>query len=128
MSLDELLGALQPSAQGIESGLFVLRAWCARQGAVNFVGFERFRLKELIQTPGQSSGERNVTVGKQLCRALEVAHEGGVVHRDIKPQNLLLDGSGFLKVMDFEGLTAAGTAIGTVEYKSAEQLHRALEG
>lgn len=91
-------------------------------------------LKELIQTRGLLPMSVRVTVGKQLCRALEVAHEAGVVHRHIKPHNLLLDAGGFLKVMDFgiarlleggrpgEGLTAAGTAIGTVEYMAPEQL------
>ncbi|MGH7672497.1 MAG: protein kinase domain-containing protein [Gemmatimonadales bacterium] len=42
-----------------------------------------------------------LTIGKQLCRALEVAHAEGVIHRDIKPQNMVVEPSGFLKVMDF---------------------------
>ena len=42
-----------------------------------------------------------LTIGKQVCRALEVAHEEGIVHRDIKPGNLMVAASGFLKVMDF---------------------------
>jgi len=70
-------------------------------------------------------------VGKQLCRALEVAHEQGVIHRDIKPQNLIVEPSGILKVMDFgiarlatrtDGVTQAGMAIGTPEYMAPEQL------
>ena len=74
-----------------------------------------------------------LTVGKQLCRALEVAHEQGVIHRDIKPQNIVVEPNGFLKVMDFgiarlanppkgKGLTEAGMAIGTPDYMSPEQL------
>jgi serine/threonine-protein kinase len=72
-----------------------------------------------------------LTVGKQLCRALEVAHEQGVIHRDIKPQNLIVEPSGTLKVMDYgiarlatrtHGMTQAGMAIGTPEYMAPEQL------
>jgi eukaryotic-like serine/threonine-protein kinase len=72
-----------------------------------------------------------VAIGKQLCRALEVAHEAGVIHRDIKPQNMVVEADGVLKVMDFgiarlqsrsEGHTQAGMVVGTPEYMSPEQL------
>ena len=90
-------------------------------------------LKALIQTRGRLPVPVALTIGKQLCRALEVAHEQGIIHRDIKPQNIVVDPNGFLKVMDFgiarlanrpqgKGLTEAGMAIGTPDYMSPEQL------
>jgi HAMP domain-containing protein len=88
-------------------------------------------LKHLIQSRGHLPVNVTLTLGKQLCRALEVAHEQGVIHRDIKPQNLIVEPTGTLKVMDFgiarlatrsEGFTQAGTAIGTPEYMAPEQL------
>ncbi|MBN9415124.1 MAG: serine/threonine-protein kinase [Candidatus Eremiobacteraeota bacterium] len=74
--------------------------------------------------------ERLVSIARQLGSALDFAHSHGVVHRDIKPHNVLVDRGDHLYLTDFgvakmleqEGLTAPGMAVGTPEYMSPEHL------
>jgi eukaryotic-like serine/threonine-protein kinase len=86
-------------------------------------------LKELVVRHGRVSVREALELGVQIARALAFAHEHGLVHRDVKPQNVLLDGDGRAQVTDFgiarsldvEGITLAGTVLGTADYIAPEQ-------
>lgn len=86
-------------------------------------------LKEYIEEEKVLSWKDSVHFVIQILRALQHAHDKGVVHRDIKPQNIMMLSDGTIKVMDFgiakfareEGKTATDQAIGSVHYISPEQ-------
>ena len=87
-------------------------------------------LKELINSRGWLSGAELVRLGEEVCAGLAHAHKRGVIHRDIKPHNILLDENGHARVTDFgvaraldtTRATRTGFFLGTALYSSPEQL------
>jgi beta-lactam-binding protein with PASTA domain/predicted Ser/Thr protein kinase len=85
-------------------------------------------LKELLIARGPMAIADAITFVRQILNALRFAHRKGVVHRDIKPHNVMVDGDGRLKVTDFgiaragaSQMTEAGAIVGTAQYLSPEQ-------
>ncbi len=86
-------------------------------------------LRSLIHERTKLPPGESVEIMQQVCRALEAAHAVGVIHRDLKPQNIMRDRNGRVVVMDFglartlggDGMTQSGALVGTMEYMSPEQ-------
>ncbi len=74
---------------------------------------------------GRFPEDKALELGRQLCAGLAAAHERGVIHRDMKPANIMLDGAGKVRIMDF-GLAAIGEVgdirVGTPAYMAPEQI------
>jgi serine/threonine-protein kinase len=86
-------------------------------------------LASVLKRTGPMSPPRAVAIVRQVAAALDAAHAGGVTHRDVKPENILITGDDFAYLLDFgiaragadPGLTQAGMAMGTYKYMAPER-------
>ena len=87
-------------------------------------------LKGFIRRAGHITTSKAIDIAAQISEGLSEAHRLGVIHRDLKPQNVMIDSDGNVRIMDFglarfvasEGVTGSGVMLGTPEYMSPEQV------
>ncbi|MGH9584815.1 MAG: protein kinase domain-containing protein, partial [Bryobacteraceae bacterium] len=101
-------------------------------GGLRFITMEFVEgrdLRSLLVDRGKLSPEESAAIVKQICAGLQAAHAEDVIHRDLKPQNILIDRHGHVRIMDFglartleqSGITGTGVIVGTADYMSPEQ-------
>jgi len=102
-------------------------------GLVRYITMEYVEgedLKHFVRRAGHLATAKAIGIAREVCEGLAEAHRLGVVHRDLKPQNIMIDRDGRVRIMDFglarfsedEGVTGSGVILGTPEYMSPEQV------
>ncbi|WP_418790478.1 Stk1 family PASTA domain-containing Ser/Thr kinase [Phosphitispora sp. TUW77] len=103
-----------------------------QDGEIHYIVMEYIEgrnLKEIIKEHGKLPVDQAVDIARQICEGLNDAHENGIVHRDVKPHNILVTDNGRVKVTDFGiaqivssvTITNSSTIVGSVHYFSPEQ-------
>ena len=101
-------------------------------GGVQYLTMEYvkgYTLRDLIRRNPDMPLGIALRIAKQICTGLYVAHQAGIIHRDVKSQNIIIQSTGELKIMDFgiarhvqaSGMTEAGSVLGTPEFIAPEQ-------
>jgi eukaryotic-like serine/threonine-protein kinase len=87
-------------------------------------------LRDIIKTDGPMAEQRAMEMMADVCAALDFSHRNGIIHRDVKPANVMISSNGAVKVMDFgiaraladgQGVTQTAAVVGTAQYLSPEQ-------
>ena len=110
-----------------------------QDGDVHYIVMEFLHgktLKQVLNENGPLEVSEVLQIGRQIAEALQVAHKHGVIHRDIKPHNIMLTADGHVKVTDFgiaravtaSTLTETGAMVGSVHYISPEQARGGIVG
>jgi serine/threonine-protein kinase len=87
-------------------------------------------LRDIVKTEGPMDEQRAMETMADICAALDFSHRNGIIHRDVKPANVMINNDGAVKVMDFgiaraladgQGVTQTAAVVGTAQYLSPEQ-------
>ncbi len=87
-------------------------------------------LRDIVKTEGPMDSQRAMETMADVCAALDFSHRNGIIHRDVKPANVMINSAGAVKVMDFgiaralsdgQGVTQTAAVVGTAQYLSPEQ-------